>query len=226
MTVSRLLSTDEKPHSVSVKMRSLLMAAGYLPLITCTRVSDGLDEIERLRARGFHTVEIALRTPLAFDLLAELERRHPDLVYGVGTVISSQQLKKSIDYGCHFAVSPGLSGDIVKVAQKASLALLPGVFTPTEVMKALGYGLNCLKFFPSYTNTVSYLDHLKALSSVFVDCVFCPSGGITLDNAQRFWALDSVIALGMSAGKLQDVQRRDLSLKHRLKTDRDLFSDH
>lgn len=200
-----------KPDSViSKKMQQILSRSVFLPLITCQSLSSSLREIDSLHEAGFDTIEIALRTQQSFELLKYLSHQNSGLIYGAGTVLSVEQMKLALDYGCKFAVSPGFTADLYAHAERESLAYLPGVFTASELMQASTFGAHCVKFFPSVLGSLSYIDHLQALMAAFSSCTFCPTGGVDSNNAAHFFTLKGVVAVGMSASKLMGKRKKDI----------------
>ena len=86
--------------------------------------------------------------------------------------------------------------DDIRAAGDASIPLLPGIMTPTELIAARAAGFNACKLFPA--QQAGGVEMLKALAGPFPDHVFCPTGGITRDNAAQFLALPNVLCVGGS----------------------------
>ncbi|MBV5325777.1 MAG: keto-deoxy-phosphogluconate aldolase, partial [Rhodospirillaceae bacterium] len=116
------------------------------------------------------------------------------LSVGVGTVLSVDDLKRAHEAGADFAVSPGFSEDVVKRALDLGIPYLPGAATPGEVMRGRALGLDAFKFFPA--STLGGPATLKAWGDVFPDNHFCPTGGVSSDNARDYLALAHVAAVG------------------------------
>jgi 2-dehydro-3-deoxyphosphogluconate aldolase/(4S)-4-hydroxy-2-oxoglutarate aldolase len=98
--------------------------------------------------------------------------------------------------GAQFAVSPGYTSAVGQACRDAGLALLPGVATGSEIMMAQEDGFTELKFFPAMQAGGPAM--LKAWSGPFFDVKFCPTGGVTLQNASDFLALPNVVCVGGS----------------------------
>jgi 2-dehydro-3-deoxyphosphogluconate aldolase/(4S)-4-hydroxy-2-oxoglutarate aldolase len=96
--------------------------------------------------------------------------------------------------GCTFAVSPGYTSDIGRACRDIDLPLLPGVSTGSEVMQANADGYYFLKLFPAVA--VGGINLLKGFAGPFGDVKFCPTGGVTVDNAPEFLALSNVPVCG------------------------------
>jgi 2-dehydro-3-deoxyphosphogluconate aldolase/(4S)-4-hydroxy-2-oxoglutarate aldolase len=107
-------------------------------------------------------------------------------------------VKRAADSGAQFGVSPGLSEAVSRAARDNQLPLFPGIVTPTEVMRALEWGWERLKFFPS--ETFGGVNALKALGGPFghTGVKFIPTGGITGASLPDYLALPQVAAVGGS----------------------------
>ena len=98
--------------------------------------------------------------------------------------------------GARFAVSPGYTRSVGKACHDLGLPLLPGVATGSEIMAAQEGGYTELKFFPAMQAGGPAM--LKAWSGPFGDVKFCPTGGVSMANANEFLALSNVACVGGS----------------------------
>ncbi len=112
---------------------------------------------------------------------------------GAGTVLTARDLDLAVDAGARFAVSPGLGEGS---GPDGPIPLLPGVATATEVMAALAAGFEYLKFFPAVP--AGGVAMLKAFAPVFPKARFCPTGGVSVENAPEFLGLANVVCVGGS----------------------------
>ena len=117
-------------------------------------------------------------------------------VVGAGTLRSKADAKAAANAGARFAVSPGYTSALGAACRDLGLPLLPGVATGGEIMAAQEDGFTALKFFPAMQAGGSAM--LKAWSGPFFDVKFCPTGGISLQNAADFLALPNVLCVGGS----------------------------
>ena len=171
---------------------------GFDPILPVVVIDDARDAEglgRALVAGGIHQAEITLRTPAALGALRALSGM-PGLRVGVGTVLEPEQAEAAIDAGATFVVSPGLSESVVAVCERRGVQAVPGATTATEVMRARSLGLRTLKFFPAESSGGPAA--LSALSSVFPDIAFVPTGGIDAARAADYLALPSVISVGGS----------------------------
>lgn len=167
-----------------------------------------------LLAGGLPCIEVTFRSAAAEAGIRNLCRL-PELLVGAGTIRSLEQARAAQRAGAQFLVSPGLRPDVVKFALDEGLPVSPGVCTPTEVEQALDLGVSVLKFFPA--ESFGGIGTLKALSAVYPDVSFIPTGGINADNLARYLALGNVLACGgswlaetslLSEGRFDEIERR------------------
>lgn len=145
---------------------------------------------------GVRVIEVTYTVPDAEDVIRELAGT-PGLIVGAGTVRTIAQAQAAIDAGASFVVSPGLDEDVVAHVVARDVLMLPGVFTPTEVMRALSLGVRAVKLFPA---DLAGPAHLRALRGPLPELQVIPSGGVSADNA-REWLDAGALAVGM-AGRL------------------------
>lgn len=189
-----------------------LARAPVVPLVQADDPEVAVKTTRALAAGGLSVIEVVLRTEAALDCLQAICEIDDDLIVGAGTVLSVRQADAVLQRGAKFIVSPGLDEGIVAKAQEASVAVFPGVMTPSEVMHARNLGLKVLKFFPA--SIAGGIPALKALGSVFGDLQFMPTGGVSAANLADFLAVKSVIACGgswltpaasIAAGNYEDI---------------------
>jgi len=118
----------------------------------------------------------------------------PDAIVGAGTVINPFQLRKARDTGAKFAVSPGLTLELLETAREDQFPYLPGVASASEIMQALQLDFNIVKPFPA--ELLGSTKWIASHKAVFPNLAFFPSGGVTRDNMKNYLALESVIAVG------------------------------
>ena len=159
---------------------------------------DGPDPVElaeTLVANGLRVIEVTLRTPGALAAMTAMAGV-AGAVVGAGTVLDPDQLKRAIDAGAQFIVSPGLTERIGRAAIDSGVAYLPGVANSGDIMRGMEMGLDRFKFFPAMAS--GGLPALQALSGPFFDARFCPTGGITRGTAPEWLANPAVLCVGGS----------------------------
>ena len=167
-----------------------------IPLTTITSREDVEPLCEVLVEASIPLIEITLRDKRTLDVIDEFNK-FPEVHLGVGTIRSKSPIDLAINASASFLITPGYSKNLLNYAKQKNIPLIPGVQTPSEIMKANEAGLSTLKFFPAELS--GGVDRLKAYKSVFSDIKFIPTGGITNGNALSYLALDNVIAVGASA---------------------------
>ena len=172
---------------------SIMTAAPVIPVLVIERVEDAVPIAEALVAGGLRVLEVTLRTPAALDAIRAM-KSVPGAIVGAGTVLNPAHFEAAVEAGSEFVVSPGITETLGRAAASADVPLLPGVASAGDVMRALELGFTRLKFFPATAS--GGIPALKSLSSVFGNVRFCPTGGITLDNAPEWLALPSVACVG------------------------------
>jgi len=178
------------------KIIKSLEAKRVVPLVQSDDPTTALKISEALLEGGLDVLEVVLRTDAALDCLEAIAKEFPNAHVGAGTVLSSTQSQEVIRRGASFIVSPGLDAASVDVAKAADIPILPGISTATELQQAWNMGLRTVKLFPA--SIVGGPKMLKALSSVFRDVRFMPTGGVNPENLKDYLAVPAVLACGGS----------------------------
>lgn len=170
--------------------------APVIPVIVLHAVEQAVPLARALLAGGIRMLEVTLRTPQALACMEAIARDVPEAVVGAGTLRSAADVQAAVDAGARFGVSPGYTPRLGQACRDARLALLPGVATGSEIMRAQEDGFSELKFFPALQAGGAPM--LKAWQGPFGEVVFCPTGGIGAANAAEFLALPNVACVGGS----------------------------
>lgn len=167
-----------------------------------------------LVAGGLPVAEVTFRTAQAAEAI-EVLSRDTELLVGAGTVVRAELVDRAVDAGARFVVAPGFSRAVVERCRDLGVPVMPGVATASEVMAALEYGLDVVKFFPAEAS--GGVAALSALAAPFPGVRFVPTGGITAGNARDYLEHPAVAAIGASwmvapallaAGDFAEVTRR------------------
>ncbi len=167
-----------------------------IPVIVIDELAQAVPLARALVAGGVRVLEVTLRTAPALEAIRLIAREVPDAIVGVGTLTRPQDFKDALDAGARFGVSPGLTPAMIEAAHETKLPLLPGVMTPSDVIAARLAGFSELKLFPA--QQAGGIGMLKALGGPFPDVTFCPTGGVSAENAPDFLALPNVACVGGS----------------------------
>ena len=174
----------------------VMQDAPVIPVIVLHDVAYAVPMARALVAGGIRMLEVTLRTAQALACMEAIARDVPEAVLGAGTVRSQADAQAAVNAGARFAVSPGYTSALGQACRALGLPLLPGVATGSEIMQAQADGYQQLKFFPALQ--AGGLAMLKAWSGPFFDVDFCPTGGLTPENAPQFLALPNVRCVGGS----------------------------
>jgi 2-dehydro-3-deoxyphosphogluconate aldolase / (4S)-4-hydroxy-2-oxoglutarate aldolase len=187
---------NQGPEGAGLTSMQVMTDAPVIPVIVLTDTAHAVPLARALVAGGIRMLEVTLRTPVALACMEAIAREVPEAVVGAGTVRSAADAQAAAMAGARFAVSPGYTHAVGKACHDLALPLLPGVVTGSEIMAAQEDGYLALKFFPALQ--AGGLAILKAWQGPFGDVKFCPTGGITAENAPEFLALGNVVCVGGS----------------------------
>ena len=177
-------------------IREIMQISPVMPVLVIDREEDAVPLARALVAGGLRVLEITLRTSAALGSIRAIAEQVPDAVVGVGTVTHAAQFAQVKKLGAVFAVSPGLTVELIEAADAIEFPFLPGVMTPSDVLRAMEAGLDALKLFPA--EQAGGIGMLKAMKGPFPDMKFCPTGGVTVNTAPAYLALPNVGCVGGS----------------------------
>ncbi len=166
-----------------------------IPVLSIKHLAHAAPVATALVRGGVRALEVTLRTDAALDAIRDMTAVK-GAVIGAGTVLNARQLDQAVEAGARFIVSPGLTEDLAKASEQASVPLLAGIATATDIMRGLDLGLTRFKFFPAETS--GGVGAIKAFSGPFVGVKFCPTGGVSPENAPTYLALPNVVCVGGS----------------------------
>jgi 2-dehydro-3-deoxyphosphogluconate aldolase/(4S)-4-hydroxy-2-oxoglutarate aldolase len=167
-----------------------------VPVIVIKDLADAVPMAKALLAGGIKVLEVTLRTPVALDAIRLLAAEVPDAIVGAGTVTTAVQLQQVVDAGAKFAISPGLTRELLQAGKDAVIPLIPGIASISELMEGTGLGYSHFKFFPA--EAAGGVKTLKSIYGPFADIRFCPTGGINEKNFLEYLALPNVKCVGGS----------------------------
>jgi len=177
-------------------LRQIMQRAPVIPVIVVQELKHAVSLAEALCSGGLTVLEVTLRTPVALDAIRAMRRAVPEAIVGVGTITRPEHFRQADEAGAQFGVSPGLTSTLAQASAEVPWPWLPGVMTPGELLQARALGFDLCKLFPA--QQAGGIGMLKALNSVFPDVGFCPTGGISRENAPEFLAQPNVLCVGGS----------------------------
>ncbi len=146
-------------------------------------------------AGGIQFIEITWNTHKAAELIAELRSEFPTFSIGTGTLLNLEELQQAIDCGAQFLFTPHTDLTMIKTAVDAGVPIVPGAFSPTEIVTAWQAGATCVKVFP--ISALGGAAYLKSLQGPLGHIPLIPTGGVTLENAKVFIEAGA-IAVGLA----------------------------
>lgn len=141
---------------------------------------------------GISCLEIALTPPCGLDVVESLAKMN-EVTVGAGTVLDPETAKAAIQVGAAFLLSPAVDPAVIRMCSQYGVVSVPGAFSPTEVVTALGAGADIIKIFPANTLGPS---HIQSMGAPLPQALFLPSGGVTVENFND-WFVKGVLAVGV-----------------------------
>lgn len=177
---------------------SRLQTKRILAVVTIDEIETALPVIRALAEGGVGAIELAWRTPKTLEALRAIRAEAPEMLVGVGTLLTPEQVAAAHAAGAHFGVSPGLSVPVIQAAKWVGLDYAPGVQTPSDLHTAVEQGCRFLKYFPA--ESVGGLKHLKSMAAPFahLNLQFIALGGIDEAKADDYLADPLITVLGGS----------------------------
>ena len=183
------------PQEQSKFARGLAAHAPIIPVLVIEDLAHAVPLARALVAGGLPVLEVTLRSACSLDAIAAMSEVEGGIV-GAGTILTPADMKAAKAAGARFAVSPGATDRVLAAAEDEALPLLPGAVTASEVMALYERGYDMLKFFPA--EAVGGAPALKSIGGPIPQVAFCPTGGISLANAQSYLSLSNVLCAGGS----------------------------
>ncbi|MGK0184798.1 MAG: 2-dehydro-3-deoxyphosphogluconate aldolase/(4S)-4-hydroxy-2-oxoglutarate aldolase [Verrucomicrobiales bacterium] len=165
-------------------------------------VIDSVDQAEPLAAAllegGVDAMELTLRTPAALDALRVIRKQVPEMLAGIGTILTPDQVQQVVDADGSFGVSPGMTPRVVEAALAAGLPFAPGIATPSDIERALEYDRTLLKFFPAGPS--GGLPYLQSIAAPYqhLGLQYVPLGGVSESNCDTYLQSPLIAAIGGS----------------------------
>jgi 2-dehydro-3-deoxyphosphogluconate aldolase/(4S)-4-hydroxy-2-oxoglutarate aldolase len=169
--------------------------AGIIPIVIIEEPSKAVQLGRTVLDAGLDLIEITMRTPKAMEAIRVLSKEVPEMLVGAGTVFSVPVAKEALSAGARFIVSPHLDEEIVAYCASKGIVCVPGVFTPSEVQRAIKAASRgsrprnikdlplVIKIFPASTGGPG---HITAMKAVFPDVRFLPLGGVNARNLAEY----------------------------------------
>ena len=179
-----------------METKAFIQQYKVVPVVVFNSIDEVRPKLQAMCDGGLPIAEITYRTACAGDAIKIAIEEFPQMLVGAGTVINRKQAEEALSYGAKFIVSPGFSEEVAQLCNERSVPYLGGCVTPTEIMTAISYGCNIIKFFPC--SNYGGLATMKALAAAFPAVTFLPTGGISDKNLAEYLAWEKIFAVGGS----------------------------
>ena len=161
-----------------------IVETGVIAIVRVATAQEALDVCNAVAEGGVKAIEVTMTVPGAIDTIKEFKKIAPnDILLGAGTVLDAETARTVILNGAEFIVSPNLNIEVIRMAHRYGKLVIPGTFTPTEILAAWDAGADIVKVFPAGVVGPQYLRDIKGpLPQVRLT----PTGGVNLDNTPEF----------------------------------------
>lgn len=180
-------------------MEQVFASNKIVPVVVINDVAAAIPLAETLLSAGINNMEITLRTSNALEIIAKIAKELPEMVVGAGTILTRENFLQAYEAGSQYIISPGVTEELFAVGKEFAdkVRFIPGICTPSQAMDALNNGINHVKFFPA--EPYNAYNVIKALASPLPQLKFCPTGGVTVENMQKYLELPNIFAVGLSS---------------------------
>jgi 2-dehydro-3-deoxyphosphogluconate aldolase / (4S)-4-hydroxy-2-oxoglutarate aldolase len=178
-----------------------ILAEGLMPLIRAASASDAMDVAVAIKDGGASFLEITMTVPGAIGVIKEMSAHYKDdFIIGAGTVLDPETARAAILAGAQFIVSPTLNFELISLAHRYSVIVIPGAMSPTEVLAAWDAGADLVKVFPA--GQLGGPDYIRAIKGPLPQVLLMPAGGVNIGNAGAF--IQAGAAAVAAGGELVD----------------------
>ena len=170
-----------KKHEVLASLRN----SGVVAVIRTENPEDLVSVSRALGKGGVKFVEITMTVPGALEIIRDTvaQLKDTDMIIGAGTVLDVQTARAAIIAGAQFVVGPGFDLETVRLCNTYGVAVMPGAFTPTEIIQAWRAGADVVKVFPA---NIGGPDYLKTIKEPLPQVELLPTKGVDFDTAAAY----------------------------------------
>jgi 2-dehydro-3-deoxyphosphogluconate aldolase/(4S)-4-hydroxy-2-oxoglutarate aldolase len=188
---------------------SRVIKSGIVAVIRSTSSEQLVDVARALIEGGVDVLEVTFTVPRALEIIAALHKALGDKVLlGAGTVLDPETARAAFLAGAEFLVSPTVNLDVIKLGNRYDKLVMPGAFTPTEILTAWEAGAQIVKVFPADIGPA----YLKTLHGPLPQVRLLPTGGVNLDTIADFLKAGAcAVGLGGALVEPKAVQAGDMA---------------
>jgi 2-dehydro-3-deoxyphosphogluconate aldolase/(4S)-4-hydroxy-2-oxoglutarate aldolase len=168
----------------SAEALSVIKEKGVVAIMRANNSDQLLAAADAVKAGGVNAIEVTMTTPGALDVVKQATARYgDDVLFGVGSVLDSETARAAILAGAQFVVCPSLDIKTIEICKRYSVPVVPGTYTPTEIVTAWQAGADMVKVFPASVGGPGFI---KALKGPLPQVKLVPVGGVNLDTTADF----------------------------------------
>ena len=192
-----------------------IIQTGVVAIMRAKSSDQLLTAAEAILAGGVNAIEVTMTTPGAIDVIKQATQKFgSEVIFGVGSVLDPETARTAILAGAEFVVGPTLNLEVIELCKRYSIPVIPGAFTPTEVIQAWQAGADLVKVFPASFGGPAYF---KAIKAPLPQVKLVPVGGVSVDNTAEFIKAGAeIVAVGsalinqalLDSGKLDEMTTR------------------
>jgi 2-dehydro-3-deoxyphosphogluconate aldolase/(4S)-4-hydroxy-2-oxoglutarate aldolase len=161
-----------------------LLDCGIVAIVRSSSSEQLVEVVRALADGGVTVVEITMTVPDALTVLREVRAALGDCVLlGAGTILDAETARAALLAGAEYLVAPTLNVDVIRLCQRYSKLVMPGAFTPTEILTAWEAGADVVKVFPAEVLGPAFF---KAMRGPLPQVRIMPTGGVDLKTAPDF----------------------------------------
>ncbi|MDT8897052.1 MAG: bifunctional 4-hydroxy-2-oxoglutarate aldolase/2-dehydro-3-deoxy-phosphogluconate aldolase [Thermanaerothrix sp.] len=192
-----------------------ILSGGVIAIMRAPSATQLLDAAKAIYEGGVNIIEVTMTTPGALNVVEQAVSQFGDRVlFGAGSVLDPETARLAILAGAQFVVSPTLNLETIEMCKRYAVPVIPGAFTPTEILTAWEHGADIVKVFPASVGGPAYIKAIKApLPQIRLAAV----GGVTIENTAQFFSAGiDVIGVGaelvnarlLESGAFDEITRR------------------
>ena len=184
---------------------------GIVAIIRANSANELIKAAEAIQAGGVNVIEVTMTTPNALQVISDVSSAYGDTVLvGAGSVLDAETARAVMLAGAEFIVSPVTKADVIEICNRYGKVVIPGAFTPTEILAAWEMGADYVKVFPSSGVGAAYIKDVKA---PLPHIPLVPTGGINAENAAEFIAAGATsLGVGSALVNNQLIEAGEFSL--------------
>lgn len=169
----------------STQALDMIHESGVVAILRAKSSDQLMDAARAVLAGGVRAIEVTMTTPNALDVIRQATGQlGSEVLFGVGSVLDAETARAAILAGAKFVICPTLNLKTIELCKRYSVPVMPGAYTPTEILTAWEAGADMVKVFPA---SIGGADYIKAIKGPLPQIRLTAVGGINLNNTADFF---------------------------------------